>query len=339
MPSSSTASDRKPTADGGAAPAVVWLCLAAAAAAAGLDAPLRASWKAIPLRDWAAAVATVAGMPVIVDRRLDPDTLVTLASDGGPLREAVATVAAGAGAEVAVLRSSIRIVPAAQRGLCERAEVARDREVARLPAGPRAALQRRSRWNWSEAAQPRELAATAAAAAGVVLEGLDELPHDHFPAAELPPLTVAEKLDLVLAHFDKRVVWRADAAGARGTVVPLATDLPPPGSVQPKRPPVAAGPGRGKPPGPARDVFSLRVAAPLEEVLAAVAARLGLELEIDRGSLAARGIQAGEIVRADIRDASRDDLLDRIVAPLDLSWRIEGDRLRVFATPPASQPE
>ena len=337
MATSSTASDRKPTAIRGAAPAALGLCLAAAAAAAGLDAPVRASWKGISLRDWAAAATPLAGMPVIVDRRLDPDTLVTLACDGGPLRDAVATVAATAGAEVAVLRSSIRIVPAAQGQLCERAEEARDRELARLPAGPRTALQARSRCRWPEGSRPRDLLAAAAAEAGVVLEGLDHLPHDHFPAAELPALTVAEKLDLVLAHFDRRVAWRAEAATATGTIVPLDTDLPPPGSGRPTRPPTP--PVRGKPPGPAHDVFSLRVAAPLEEVLAAVASRLGLALELDRGSLQARGIQAGEIVRAEIRDASRDELLDRIVAPLGLSWRIEQERLRVFAPPPAGQPE
>jgi hypothetical protein len=37
----------------------------------------------------------------------------------------------------------------------------------------------------------------------------------------------------------------------------------------------------------------------------------------------------------DARDLSRDELLDAIVAPLDLEWRIENETLRVFAAPAA----
>jgi hypothetical protein len=37
----------------------------------------------------------------------------------------------------------------------------------------------------------------------------------------------------------------------------------------------------------------------------------------------------------DARDLSRDELLDAIVAPLDLEWTIENETLRVFAAPAA----
>jgi hypothetical protein len=66
-----------------------------------------------------------------------------------------------------------------------------------------------------------------------------------------------------------------------------------------------------------------------------VAKSLGLALSLDEASLAARGIAPGEIVRVDARDLSRDELLDAIVAPLDLEWTIEDETLRVFAAPAA----
>jgi hypothetical protein len=312
-----------------AAGKVAALCFGPAfAAAAGLDDPVRASWKAIPLREWAARAAPLAGMPVIVDRRLDPDRSITLDCRGEPLREALATAAAQADAEVAVLASSIRLVPRSQRGICERAEDARERNLARLPAAARAALRKRSQWTWPEAARPRDLAAAVAAEAGVTLDGIDQLPHDHFPAATLPEMSRAERIDLVLAHFDRRVDWRFRAGEVLGEIVPLDADLPPPREVT-KRPQP-----RPRDMRPGTETFSLRAAAPLEELLTTVAGRFGLALALDRESLAARGVAAAEIVRVDVRDASRDALLDAIVAPLGLAWRIEAERLHVSAPPP-----
>lgn len=322
----------KTTAAAGSAPGMavaIVLGLSLAAAAAGLDDPVRASWKAMPLREWAERVAPLAAMPVIVDRRLDPDTAITLECRGESLRDVLAQAADQAAAEVAVLRSTIRIVPRSQRGICERAEDARDRDLARLPAAPRTALAKKAVWTWPEGAVPRELVAALAKEAGIALEGLDALPHDHFPAASLPALTRAERIDLVLAHFDRRAAWRKQGGAVQAAIVPLDADLPPPradGGQAKKPPPQPRQPAAGK-----KDVFSLRAAAPLEELLAAVATQQQLTLELDRESLAAHGIAAAEIVRIDVQNVSRSELLDRIAGPLGLEWRIEAGRLRVAA--------
>jgi hypothetical protein len=337
-PSVPTARETTAAGRGPSLAAAVWLVAATAAAAAGLEDPVRASWKAIPLREWATRVTPLADRPVIVDRRLDPDTAITLECRGEPLRDAIAKAAEQAGAESAVLRGTIRIVPRGQRDLCERADAARDRDLARLLAASRSALTKKSAWSWPEAARPRDLVAAVAAEAGVKIDGVDELPHDHFPAASLPEMTRAERIDLVLAHFDRRVAWRTGAGGTRGEIVPLAAELPPPRRDvgQRKKPP----PRTGKPVAGAKDVFTLRAAAPLEELLAAVAVQQKLTLDLDRASLTARGIAAAEIVRIEVEDVSRDELLGRILTPLGLVWRIEADRLHVSAPPPpAARPE
>lgn len=335
MTASRDASARQQTtaARRGASAAAVAVTLCLSAAAADLDDPVRAAWKAVPLREWANRVAPLAGMPVIVDRRLDPDRSITLDCRGEPLREAVATAAGQADAELAVLASSLRLVPRSQRGLCERAEDARERSLARLPDSARASLRKRVAWTWPAAARPRDLVAAVAAEAGVAIDGLERLPHDHFPAADLPPLTAAERIDLVLAHFDRRVEWRSRGGAARGEIVPLDANLPPPRGDVAKRP--QQKPRDRKPAGDVKEVFSLRAAAPLDELAATVAGRLGLGLDLDRESLSARGIATREIVRLDVQNASRDELLDRVVAPLGLAWRIEDGRLRVFAPPAA----
>jgi len=323
--------------------------------AADLDAPITATWSGIGLRAWASRLSESAGRPVLVDRRLDPDAVIRLESQGEPLLKVLGRGAALADGELAVLESSIWIMP---RGLSDgllRGEAARIARIASLPARQRSRLTTTSPWSWSAGARPRDLVTVAAAEAGIALSGIDAVPHDHLPAMSLPELTLAERLDLVLVPFDLRVEWRAAPAASPGQPVPagriiaIAAGLPPVpaaagGAAQAPargRPPGRANPTGAKtsrPPGPKTSVadqtYSLQVAAPLEELLAAIAKRLGLTLDLDRGSLTKAGIASAEIVRLTVKDASRDALLHAILDPLALHWAIDGTRLHVFAPPP-----
>lgn len=292
-------------------------------AVSSLDRPVHARWTGLPLADWTERVSQLAGRPVVLDRRIDPDRLVTLECDGDPLESVLARVARDAGGAVEVLASSLRIVPSAALGRAAAAERARTREVATAAADLRRKVLAREPWHWPAGATPRALIGDAAQAAGIEIADLDRVPHDHVRAASLTALTLGERLDLVLAHYDLRVAWgtrpRIVAVEAADAIA-VATDSRPRGSTSPRQPR-----------GPGVDVFTLRLEAPLDEALAAIATRLGLVLDLDRDSLAARGMQPGEIVRARVTDASREELLDAVVGPLGLRWTIADKRLRVFA--------
>jgi hypothetical protein len=306
---------------------------------AGLDASVQATWTRVPLRDWVQRVATLAGKPVILDRRIDPDHPVTRTARGEPLIDVIRAVAKEAGATVEELPGAIRLAPADASGRAGAAAADRDRRLAAIPASQRKPLLKSEAWSWPAGARPRDLVAAALAEAGLSVEGLNAIPHDHFASEDLPPLPLAERLDLVLAHFDQRILWSADRGRPTGRVVAIDADIAPqPGgrpdgraqSDSPRRPP--APPRRSV---KLRDEFTLRLEAPLDQALAAIAGRLGLELDLDRASLAARGIAPGEIVRAEVEKASRDRLLDAVLQPVGLQWKIEGERLRVFAAEPA----
>jgi hypothetical protein len=197
--------------------------------------------------------------------------------------------------------------------------------------------------SWPAGARPRDLLAATTAQAGIAVTGIDTVPHDHLPAMSLPEMTLAERLDLLLAAFDLRVDWQAAPAKAGGQSSPIATGMII--AIDAGLPPATRGgettaaklPGRrpSPKPTPAADqhTFSLKVAAPLEELLAAIAVRLGLTLDLDRESLKRAGIAKTEIVRASVKDASRDQLLDNILDPLALDWTINNGTLRVFAVP------
>ena len=321
--------------------AVLWGIIGAACPAApvDLDAPITATWSGIGLREWAGRVGHTAGIPVLVDRRLDPDTAIRLECREEPLHEVIARAAAVAGGEVATLDSSIRIVPRGMASLVSRAEAARKTRLASLPSRQRSVLDTPMPWQWAAGARPRDLVAAAATKAGIALENVAIVPHDHQPAMSLRELTLAEGLDLLLCPFDLRVDWQAAPAAARvptGRIIAIDVGLPPLAATAKLVKP-AAGKPPGRRPGPqpkgpvAEPTYSLQVAAPLEELLAAIASRLGLTLDLDRESLTRRSIAPREIVRATVKDASRDELLAAILGPLDLTWTIKGDTLRVFA--------
>lgn len=303
----------------------------AAPAADPLAAPLRGSWTRLPLRDWADRLAGLAGVPVVVDRRIDPTAPITLDAEGEPMEAILERVAAGLDARVEPLASSVRLVPPAVAGRATAAEAARMAEVGRLPAATRTRLGAKAAWGWGAAAEPRDLVAQLAAEAGIDIAGLDRVPHDHLAAARLPPLPVAERIDLILAHYDLRAAWKADG----GEVVP-ALERATPANRAAGRP--AAQPRR-RPGGPAAEErHSLRLEAPLDQAVAALARRFALQPDIDAASLATRGIAVAEIVRVRVEGATRDELLDAVVAPLGLAWAIHDGTLRVFA-PPASGPD
>ena len=314
------------------------------AATTDLDAPITATWSGIGVREWASRISDTAGLAVLVDRRLDPDTAIRLECHEEPLLDVLDRGAAIAGGEVTPLASSIWIVPRGMAALALRAEAARVARVASLPAHQRSALNTRMPWQWPAGARPRDLVAAAATKAGITLEGVAMVPHDHLPAMSLPEMSLAEGLDLLLCQFDLRVDWQAAQAVAgslvsrmpTGRIIAIDAGLPPPPENAAAGKPAEAKPsGQGSKERPkpvaGRQTFSLQVAAPLEELLAAIATRLGLQLELDRESLTRSGIAPGEIVRATVKDKSRDELLDTVLDPLDLDWKIDGKTLRVFA--------
>ncbi len=305
-------------------------CMPAAATFAAP--PVHATWTALPIREVTGQLSHLAGRPVVLDRRIDPTTPLTLVITGESCDDVLATVAARAGGQAIHLESVIRIVPPALAGRCLAGEQARRREISRLPSPQRDSLAKKATWQWPPGSTPRDLIASAAAEAGLAIDGLDRIPHDHFPAADIPPLTLADRLDLILAHFDLRVGWSRSPTGPhpQGHIVPLPdaaadavpTDTEPTSPARRNSPPRQVG---------GRQVYTLRLEAPLEEALNAVTRQFGLRLSLDTASLSARGVAPREIARAEVRSASRDELLDAILVPLGLSWRIDDGTLRVWA--------
>jgi hypothetical protein len=306
-------------------------------------ATVSADWTGLPFRDLCQRLGDVAGKPVILDRRIDPGTPMTLSPRDEPLEKVLEAIADAAGVGCALLASSIRFVPPGTAARLVAADEQRTAAIKRLTDAARGRALERREWSWPAGARPRELLAALAEASRIEITGLDAIPHDHLAAADLPPLPLAERFDLLLAQFDRRIDWSSwQGAAADEPLPPLViVPLPVVDGDSPTRLAIAPGaqagavrgtPTRGDRPRPQandRVTWTLEVAAPLEQLLATVSKRLELELDLDRAGLRAQGVDAREIVRLRVKEVDRDQLLDAILAPLDLGWSIDGGRLRV----------
>lgn len=300
-------------------------------ASEALATPITADWTGLPLRQTAVRLSEIGGIAVVVDRRLDPDISITLHASSDPLDEVLAHVADAARADVAVYAGHVRLVPRGGAAALAAAERDRVAELKRLGTTVGGVVKQKAEWSWPEGAVPRDLLASAAAEADIGIEGLEHLPHDHFPAARLPAGTLADRLDLLLAHFDRRVAWKPLPRRLGEHPAFLLVDLPTGAAASPAAPqkpsprPLRA-PGR-----PASTTYTLTVAAPLDELLTTLARRFGLALDLDRAALTRAGVAPMEIVRLELKDVSREQLLDAICQPRGLAYRIEGDALSITA--------
>jgi len=310
------------------------------------------AWTAVPLEAVLERLATSAGVAVVCDRRIDPGTRITLAAQGEPLEVVVQRVAEAAGAEVAELGVYFRVAPRGRADSLHHAQSIRTAALRRLSPRLRALADHEEAWAWPAGARPADLIAGAAGQAGLSLMGIERIPHDHLPALTLPPLPLADRLDLLLAHYDLRLDWSAPASAAgrpKLSIVPL--DPPPEshsggprrpsrsGTQSPAPPPRnrATKPEKKRPLTAPTETFSLRVEAPLEEVLATLAERFGVALQLQEQELRAAGIAPAEIVRCHVENVSREALLQAVLEPLGLEGEFTATGLRVPASPP-SQP-
>ena len=156
-----------------------------------LDQPVQATFHQLPLRSLLSRLQSVTGVPLVLDRRIDPTQRISLEGRGESLAALLGRLAADTGGELAPLEASVWLVPPGEAGRLIAADAARRVAVSRLPPPSRRRLAEAEAWSWPAGATPIELLAELAAATGgprpTVAGIADKLPHDHLAAGSLPP--------------------------------------------------------------------------------------------------------------------------------------------------------
>lgn len=178
-------------------------------------------WSGVPLRRALMGLAKSSGEAIVIDRRLDPDQPVSLKREGARPAEIVALAADELGLAVMNIGPVLYIIPPAT---AESIGAEYERMVAaarRLKPTQAKGWTRRAPLSWSDLAEPRGLLTELAAREKISLQGAEKVPHDLWPAADLPPLTLVERLTLILAPFD--LTWQTTDEGRAIEIVPRTT--------------------------------------------------------------------------------------------------------------------
>jgi hypothetical protein len=175
-----------------------------------------------PLRRAIRQISQAHQVAILIDRRVDPDQMLDVSLRGGTLKSALQTIAQGLGLGVARLDNVVYLGPAPAAERLSTVATAAERDARRLPAAVRRKYIVPKRMAWDDLAAPRDLLAQLGRESGLKIDGLDKVPHDLWAAADLPPLSLVNRLTLIAIQFD--LAPKIADGGKRLELVPLASE-------------------------------------------------------------------------------------------------------------------
>jgi hypothetical protein len=326
--------------------------------------PIGVIWSGVPLRRGLADLARQQRVAIVLDRRVDPDRSLELTLSDEALEAAFERIASSQELGLSWFGPVAYFGPPAAARRLRTVAAMRENEARQLPPETRQVLLRQRAIAWHELATPRELVEKLAGEANVRLNGIEQVPHDLWPAADLPAMTFIERLSLVLGEFD--LTFQFDDAGRAITLVSVpdrvAIERSYPGGKDPraladrwsKKVPdceieVVGGKvvvrglvedhenlaGTRTPPAKVStkntQVYTLTIdERQLGPLLEQLAAKFKLELQIDREAVEKAGISLDGRVTFKVEKATIDELFTAALKPARLSFRREGNVLKVF---------
>ena len=200
---------------------------------AALDAPLSGSWVNAELRTLLTRIAETRRTAVFLDRRLDPNRVLTFDSTGKTLRESLVEIVEPADAAVTQLGSTVVLAPIPAAGRLRTLAQLRVEELSAVVAGAKGtavkprlfSLAERRTLRWSDLDEPKSVLELIATRWKLTLDGLDRVPHDLWAGGVLADVNASEALTIVLSGFDLSFEWLPDAAGVRIVPVPETVAL------------------------------------------------------------------------------------------------------------------
>lgn len=282
-------------------------------------------WGDVPLRDRLMEFGKKYSVPIFLDRRVDPDQKIELSAVDLPVEGVLALAAEKLKLGICRIGKVQYIGPKSTANALPGIVAQRKREQGKLPPQSKLLWSKARELKWDDAASPRDIAAALVEEAGAALENAEQIPHDIWPAYELPPLTLTERLSLVLAGFGQTFQVSTDGQQIRILLIPQDKSLAA-GSVDQEDPP-RVGVTKSVTKGPLKKTFSLTVQKqPAGAVVGTVAKQLGKEFKYDpslRDKLR-------EEVSFSVKDVTLEELLAKTLTPLGLSCKVTEKVLEII---------
>jgi hypothetical protein len=159
-------------------------------------------WRGVPIRKALGELAKLQHVAILLDRRIDPGCSMDLVTNDVTLDDLLMRSAEKLEGRVAWLGPLAYIGPRDAASRLRTLAALRTADVRALSKEKRMPFERAETWQWDILSEPRALLSNLAAKAQVDLDGLDLVPHDLWPAADLPALTWTDRFTLLANEFD-----------------------------------------------------------------------------------------------------------------------------------------
>jgi hypothetical protein len=321
------------------------------------------TWSNIPVRRALESLSKAQNVAVMLDRRVDPDQKIELAIDDIPLNETLQRIASRLQIQVALLGPVAYFGPASTVQSLRTIAALRSDDVSGLPPGVRSIWKQTKPWKWEKLSAPRALVSALASENSLKITDLDKIPADLWAAADLPPLSLSDRLTVVLAQFD--LTFQVDQDGTTVRLVPspanpmIERTYAVPATAQSvveqmRQNKMLAGAqfnvvknkllvrGRMEDQDIVRElldgqtahrtsvvegrkVYTLHVELPVEKLLTALGQQMGIEIQLDRPAIKAAGISLDTKVQVDVKEVSADELFKAVLDPAGLTFARHGN--------------
>jgi hypothetical protein len=173
-----------------------------------------------PLKPFLQRLAEERQVAVLLDRRIDPGSLVRVNLNAASYDAGIFDLADQVGAGISVVADTVIVSPPKNADRLRtliwlrKVEI---KEVAKAPVGREFELVHRIPVHWDDLTEPQQLIAETARTYGLTIEGLDLVPYDLWGAGDLAHPNAVEALSILLAEFDLSFEW----VGTEATTIRL----------------------------------------------------------------------------------------------------------------------
>jgi len=185
--------------------------------------PVDVFWSGTPLRQAVGSLSRSRRVAALIDRRVDPGQELELRLRGLPLDEVFRQIAESRGLGLSWLGPVAYLGPNRVTSRLRTLAELRRQEVRRLPSAASRTFLVPKRSRWDDFATPRDLLAQLADESRIEISGLEQVPHDLWAGADLPPLSLTDRLTLIAGQFD--LTFQIAADGSAVALVPVPDDV------------------------------------------------------------------------------------------------------------------
>lgn len=345
--------------------------LAGQAYRTGLQAPTSVVWNDLPLRQALASLSRATRVDIVLDRRVDPDQLVTFSAAQQPLAELLEQLAGQLNVGLSLADSVAYVAPRETATNLRTCVALRKQELAALPGAAKRQWQAIAPFAWPDFSTPADALMALLEPSKISVTNADLLPHDLLATCELPPLPLFERLSLLLAQFGLTFSYADSGRAVTLVEMPSACRIERryPGGKSPRT--VASDfqsraldadvrvernqvvvlarvedheilsgkPSRRPKPKAGDDIEKLRidrlalVRLPLGGVLENLAKRLRLDLRMDRAAIEGAGVKLDQLITVNVENATVDEMLGATLKSTGLTFNRKDRRVEVFPEP------